>query len=329
LPSALARLPEQFFTRLLAAAAAERSRPGVPFADLGRGNPDAPPPAHAIAALTAAAQEQTAAVHGYPPFGGLPSLREAIAERYAADHGVTLDPEREVAVVPGTKTGIMLVALAAAGAGETVLLPDPGYPDYRSGVALAGAAATALPLDPAGAFQPDWAAVAGLSPALTVLNYPSNPCAACVRDGTFETAVAYAADRGGWLLHDLAYDGLAFDGHRARSVLEADGARDVAVELWSPSKAYGMAGWRIGFCVGNAELVGRVQALIDHTTAACGPACSAASRRRCAATRRRSASAATRTPGGATCSSGRCARPVRSSPRPRGRSTRGGACPRG
>jgi aspartate/methionine/tyrosine aminotransferase len=100
-----------------------------------------------------------------------------------------------------------------------------------------------------------------------VLNYPSNPCATCVRAGTFARAAAWARERGAWLLHDLAYDGLAFDGHRARSVLEVPGARDVAVELWSPSKAYGMAGWRIGFLVGNAELVARVQALIDHVTA--------------------------------------------------------------
>src|SRR4051812_37395200 len=107
-PPALERLPEQYFTRLLAAAAAERARPGEPFADLGRGNPDIAPPAHAVEALRAAASERVAAVHGYPPFGGLPSLKEAIAERYAADHGVTLDPATEVAVIPGTKTGIIL-----------------------------------------------------------------------------------------------------------------------------------------------------------------------------------------------------------------------------
>jgi aspartate/methionine/tyrosine aminotransferase len=100
-----------------------------------------------------------------------------------------------------------------------------------------------------------------------ILNYPSNPCATCARPGTFEAAVAWAAERGAWVLHDLAYDRLTFDGHEARSVLQADGARDVAVELWSPSKVYGMAGWRIGFLVGAAEVVGRVKALVDHATA--------------------------------------------------------------
>ena len=263
----LQRLPEQYFMRLLATIAEARSRPGERLVDLGRGNPDIPPPEHVRAAVAAAALEPTLPVHGYPPFSGHPSLREAIARRYVADHGVELDPEREVAVVPGTKTGIMLVALATAGAGDVVLLPDPGYPDYPSGVALAGARAVALPLDPQIAFQPDFDAVAGERPALTVLNYPSNPCATCAREGTFAAAARYVGERGGWLLHDLAYDRLTFDGHQARSVLSAEGARDVAVELWSPSKVYGMAGWRIGFLVGNAEIVGRVQTLIDHMTA--------------------------------------------------------------
>lgn len=267
-PDALARLPEQFFARLLASTAAARARPGSRFIDLGRGNPDMPPPAHALDALREAVGEvATPAVHGYPPFAGRPELKEAIAARYAADHGVVLDPEREVCVVPGTKTGIVLAAVATAGAGDTVLVPDPGYPDYLSGVALAGARPVALPLDASAAFQPDLDAVASERPALTILNFPGNPTATCERPGTFEEAVAFVRRRGGRLLHDLAYDGLVFDERPCRSVLEAEGARDVAAELWSPSKAYGMAGWRIGFLVGDAELVGRVQTLIDHTTA--------------------------------------------------------------
>lgn len=265
-PPALRRLPEQYFTSLLAATAAARALPGPRLIDLGRGNPDLPPPAHALEAVRAAVAEPAPAVHGYPPFGGRPQLREAIARRYAADHGVTLDPEREVAVVPGTKTGIVLAAVATAGPGDDVLVPDPGYPDYLSGVALAGARAVPLPLEPSAAFQPDLDAVAATRPALTILNYPANPCATCERPGTFEAAVAFARERGGWLLHDLAYDGLAFE-RPIRSVLEADGARDVAVELWSPSKTYGMAGWRIGFLVGCADVVARVQQLIDHGTA--------------------------------------------------------------
>jgi aminotransferase len=268
-PERLGRLPEQYFTRILAAAARARAQPGPRFIDLGRGNPDLPPPPWAVEALRAAALETaTPAVHGYPPFDGHPDLREAIAERYAADHGVTLDPDTEVAVVPGTKTGIMLACLATAQAGDAILLPDPGYPDYLSGAALAGARVAPLPLDATAGFQPDLDAVPrDLPVALAVLNYPSNPCAVCEHDGTFEAAVAFAHDRGCALLHDLAYGFLAFDGRRARSVLEVDGARDTAIELWSPSKVYGMAGWRVGFAVGAPELVARIQLLLDHLAA--------------------------------------------------------------
>jgi L-glutamine---4-(methylsulfanyl)-2-oxobutanoate aminotransferase len=270
-PPLFARLPEQYFTRIVSAAVAARNAPGPPLIDLGRGNPDLPPPAHAIEALRAAALEvDTIAVHGYPPFQGHPDLRAAIAERYRADHGVELDPEREVAVVPGTKTAIMLATLAAAGPGDGVLLPDPGYPDYRSAVALAAAREVPLPLDPTAGHQPDFDAVpAGERDRarLLVLNYPSNPCAVCARPGTFDAAVAFARAHGCWLLNDLAYGFLAFDGRRGASVLESDGAREVAVELWSPSKIYGMAGWRVGFAVGAPEIVGRIKALLDHTAA--------------------------------------------------------------
>lgn len=260
-PPPLTRLPPQFFTGVLAAAARERTLPGPPVIDLGRGNPDLPPPPHAVAALQAALPT----TGGYPPFQGTPALREALAARYEQDHGVTLNPDREIALVPGTKTGIMLVVLAAAAAGETVLLPDPGYPDYRSAVALAGAHEAPLPLRADAGWQPDFDAAPDA--ALTVLNFPSNPCAVNAAPGTFEAAVERVTARGGWLLNDLAYGFLSFDGVRARSLLEVPGARDCAVELWSASKVYGMAGWRAGFVVGNAELVGRVRTLVDHMTA--------------------------------------------------------------
>jgi len=270
-PPLFAALPEQYFAGILAAAAAARGQPGPPLVDLGRGNPDLPPPGHAVEALRAAAANTAGvAIHGYPPFSGLPELRAAIAEHYAREHGVALDPDREVAVVPGTKTGIMLATLAAAGPRDGVLLPDPGYPDYRSAVALADAHEVALPLDPTARHQPDLDAVPAAErdrARLLVLNYPSNPCAVCAAPGTFAAAVAFAHAHGTWLLNDLAYGFLAFDGRRAESVLEIEGARDVAIELWSPSKIYGMAGWRIGFAVGAAELVGRIQTLLDHTTA--------------------------------------------------------------
>jgi L-glutamine---4-(methylsulfanyl)-2-oxobutanoate aminotransferase len=260
-PELLGRLPEQFFTGILKAAAEARAQPGERFIDLGRGNPDLPPPPAAIEAVREAMLHVAdPSVHGYPPFQGMPALREAIAARYRADYGVELDPEVEVAVIPGTKTGIMLVCLACAGPGDDILLPDPGYPDYHSGVALAGARAAALPLEESAGWQPSFDGVHG---ALVALNYPSNPCAILAADGVMEEAVAWAHAKGAWIVHDIAYGFLGFE-RRVRSVLEVPGAREVATELWSPSKIYGMAGWRVGFLVGNAEIVGRVKTLLDH-----------------------------------------------------------------
>ena len=223
-------LPEQFFTGILAESARAAKAPGAPFISLGRGNPDLPPPPHAIEALqAAAAQTATPAVHGYPPFGGHADLRVAIAQVIAPTTASSSTPSAKIAVIPGTKTGIMLACMATAGDGDAILLPDPGYPDYLSGAALAGARVVALPLRAANGFQPDFeeAGAAVASPALTVLNYPSNPTGAVEAPGTFEAAVAFAHERGAWLLNDMAYGFLAFDGHRARSILKVDGARHV------------------------------------------------------------------------------------------------------
>jgi aminotransferase len=255
------RLPEQFFTGILKAAAEARAQPGERFIDLGRGNPDLPPPAEAIEAVREAMLHVAdPTVHGYPPFQGLPELREAIAAHYRAQYAVDLDPEREVAVVPGTKTGIMLVTLACANPGDDVLLPDPGYPDYHSAAALAGARVAALPMEESAGWQPSFEGARG---ALMALNFPSNPCAVLAADGTLEAAVAWGHAQGSRIVHDIAYGFLGF-ARRARSILEVPGAREVATELWSPSKIYGMAGWRVGFLVGNADVVGRVKTLVDH-----------------------------------------------------------------
>lgn len=148
-PDRIRRLPEQYFTSLLARVAAVAAEEGEPLLDLGRGNPDVPPPQHVVEALVDTARLPTSAVHGYAPFAGLPGLREALAARYAGVYGVELDPTLEVAVVPGTKTALVEVALCVAQRGDRIALPDPGYPDYRSAVALAGAEHVPLPLDDA------------------------------------------------------------------------------------------------------------------------------------------------------------------------------------
>ncbi|MBA2383615.1 MAG: aminotransferase class I/II-fold pyridoxal phosphate-dependent enzyme, partial [Actinobacteria bacterium] len=179
-------------------------------------------------------------------------------------YGVELDPQREVAVLPGTKTALVEVALCAAGPGDAIALPDPGYPDYNSAVALAGAERVALPLEDG---TPAWDALEERPPALVYLNYPSNPTAAAAPEGVFADAVAYAARTGAAVLHDFAYGDLVFDGREPASFLAEPGAREVGVELFSCSKSYGMAGWRLGFVVGNAELVARVTWLQEHVRA--------------------------------------------------------------
>ena len=261
----LDRLPEQYFTSLLARVAEVAAEPGEPLIDLGRGNPDVPPPAHVVEALVASAREQTPAVHGYAPFAGLPELREAIAARYAGVYGVELDPHREVAVLPGTKTALVEVALCTAARGDRIALPDPGYPDYNSAVALAGADRVSLPLDDAG--RPEWDALDGEQPVLVYLNYPSNPTGAAAPDRVFAEAVAFARRTGAVVLHDFAYGDLVFDGRAPASFLTEPGAREVGVELFSLSKSYGMAGWRLGFVLGSAELVARVTWLQEHVRA--------------------------------------------------------------
>jgi aminotransferase len=266
-PDRLGRLPEQYFAGLLARVAEAARAGGEPLVDLGRGNPDVPPPQHVVEALRSAALESTSAMHGYAPFRGDPRLREAIAHRYATAYGVELDPEREVCVLPGTKTALVELVLAIAERGETVLLPDPGYPDYHSGAAFAAARVEALPLDRAAGWMPDFGAVPRSGVAAVYLNFPSNPCAVCAPDGLFDEAVGYGADTGAAIVHDFAYGDLVFDGRTPRSFLATPGAREVGVELFSMSKSYGMAGWRLGFVVGNSEIVERMNLLGDHMRA--------------------------------------------------------------
>jgi aminotransferase len=165
-------------------------------------------------------------------------------------------------VLPGTKTGIVELSLVLADEGETVRLPDPYYPDYPSGPAFAGAGLETFPLDPDAGWAPhldDVDAAAAL-----YLNYPSNPCAVCAPDGVFAAAVRWAERTGGAIVHDAAYIDLVYDGRAPASFLATPGAKDAGVEMWSMSKTYGMAGWRIGFVVGNAEIVERINVLNDH-----------------------------------------------------------------
>jgi aminotransferase len=260
-PDRLERLPQQYFAALLARVSAAAAKPGPPLIDLGRGNPDVPPPPHVAERLAAAAASRESQTHGYAPFSGLRTLKQAVADRYRAVYGVELDPEREIAVVPGTKTALVEVALCTAGHGDTIVLPDPGYPDYFSAVALAGARLAQLPIEP----RPDFSSAPHA--AALYLNYPSNPAALAAPDGVFADAVSYADRTGTLVLHDFAYGDLVFAGRAPASFLAEPGAREVGAELFSMSKSYGMAGWRLGFVVGNPELVRRLELLNDHVRA--------------------------------------------------------------
>jgi aminotransferase len=264
-PARLDRLPQQYFTALLARVAEAATAPGEPVIDLGRGNPEVGPPPHVVECLAAVAREQRA--HGYPPFRGLPELRKAIAARYRESYGVDVDPETEVAIVPGTKTALVELALVLAERGSAVLLPDPGYPDYPSGVALAAARLLPLRLDPRAGWAPRFDEAPRDDVSVVYLNYPSNPCAVAAPPGVFAAAVGFAEETGAAVVHDFAYGDLVFDGRRPESFLATPGAKDVGVEMFSMSKTYGMAGWRLGFVLGNAEIVERIDLLQDHARA--------------------------------------------------------------
>ena len=261
-PDRLDRLPPQYFVSLLARISAAAADGGPPILDLGRGNPETGPPAHVVEALRSAALDP--GVHGYAPIRGLPRLREAIAARYRDVYGVTLDPDTEVAMVPGTKAAHVELALALSDEGETLLFTDPYYPDYPSGAALAGAR------------RRDGSASAGArvgararygARGLRALpQLPVQPVRGLrAATGVFDDAVAWARRTGGAVVHDAAYIDIVFDGRRPQSFLSAAGAKDVGVEMWTMSKTYGMAGWRIGFVVGNAEIVERINLFNDHT----------------------------------------------------------------
>jgi L-glutamine---4-(methylsulfanyl)-2-oxobutanoate aminotransferase len=261
-PARIERLPQQYFGGLLARVTEHAGLDGEPLIDLGRGNPETGPPAHVVKALDEAAGLDIA--HGYAPFRSLPELRGALAERYRSVYGVELDPDAEVAVVPGTKTAVVELCLVLAEKGQAVVLPDPYYPDYPSGPALAGAEIAYVPLDPGNGWPPDFTQAPAENVAAVYLNYPSNPAAVAVPDGAFEESVAYAETTGAAVVHDFAYGDLVFDGRSPRSFLTTPGAKEVGVEMFSMSKSYGMAGWRVGFVVGNAEIVERINLLNDH-----------------------------------------------------------------
>ncbi|KOO49804.1 pyridoxal phosphate-dependent aminotransferase [Viridibacillus arvi] len=268
----LQQLPKQFFATLVqkvGAAVAE----GRDVINLGQGNPDQPTPPHIIKAMQEAViNPQT---HKYSPFRGLPEFKEAIAEFYAREYGVEIDANTEVAILFGTKIGVVELPIAIMNPGDSMLLPDPGYPDYWSGVALADVKFDTIPLLAENDFLPDYTTVSDEVKArakLMYLNYPNNPTGAVANLSFFDETVQFAKDHDIAVMHDFAYGAIGFDGEKPVSFLQAAGAKDVGVELYTLSKTYNMAGWRVGFAVGNAKLIEALNLVQDHLFVSLFPA---------------------------------------------------------
>src|ERR1700678_4451925 len=267
----LTRLPAYVFNITSELKAAARKR-GEDIIDFGMGNPDGATPKHIVDKLIEAAQRT--ATHRYSLSRGLPRLRKAICNWYKRRYDVDLDPETEAIVTIGSKEGIAHLCLAVLDDADTVAVPNPSYPIHIFGPVIAGSQVQSIALDGGDEatliekleyelprMQP--------RPKLLILNFPANPTTQCVSLEFFERLVPLCKELGIYLVHDLAYADLVFDGYRAPSVLEVPGAKDIAVEFFTLSKSYNMPGWRVGFMVGNPELVaalGLLKSYFDYGT---------------------------------------------------------------
>lgn len=251
--SRIESLPPYLFAELDKKLAVKRAA-GADIISLGVGDPDTPTPEHIVDALRKAAGDPS--THRYPSYYGSAEFRAAVAGWYARRFGVELDPETEVLALIGSKEGLAHLSVAFVDPGDEALVPDPGYPVYRIGTMLAGGTPIALPMVAELGFLPDLeVAPVGRRTRILWLNYPSNPTGAVAELDTFERAVAFARQHGLLLAHDAAYSEITYDGYAAPSVLQVRGGKDTAVEFGSLSKFFNMTGWRIGFCVGNAEAI--------------------------------------------------------------------------
>jgi len=241
---------------------------GEDVIDFGMGNPDQPTPQHVVDKLIETAQRGD--THRYSQSKGIPRLRKAICNWYQARYNVSLDPEQEAIVTLGSKEGLAHLALATTGPGDTILVPNPSYPIHPYGFVISGADIRHVPMHTDQQFFDELETAIRNSwptPKMLVLNFPSNPTTHCVELEFFERVVAVAKEYGIWVVQDLAYADLCFDGYEAPSILQVPGAKDIAVEFFSLSKSYNMPGWRVGFCCGNRELVGalaRMKSYLDY-----------------------------------------------------------------
>ncbi|WP_299200157.1 alanine transaminase [uncultured Amphritea sp.] len=267
--SRIDRLPPYVFNITAELKMAARRR-GEDIIDFSMGNPDGPTPPHIVEKLCTVAQRDD--THGYSTSRGIPRLRRAISRWYQDRYQVDIDPEEEAIVTIGSKEGLAHLMLATVDHGDTVLVPNPSYPIHIYGAVIAGAQVRSVPLIPGVDFFVELERAIRESipkPKMIILGFPSNPTAQCVELDFFERVVALAKEHNIIVVHDLAYADIVYDGWKAPSIMQVPGAKDVAVEFFTLSKSYNMAGWRIGFMVGNKELVhalARIKSYHDYGT---------------------------------------------------------------
>ena len=243
---------------------------GEDVIDFSMGNPDQPTPEHIVKKLVETANRED--THRYSQSKGIPRLRRAMAAWYKTRFEVDLDPETEVITTIGSKEGLAHLAMATLGPGDAVLVPNPAYPIHPYGFVIAGADIRHVPLLPGEDFFAELVKAIETSwprPKMLVLNFPANPTAMCVELNFFEKLVEIAKEHNIWVIQDIAYADIVFDGYVAPSILQVRGAKDIAVEFFSLSKSYNMPGWRVGFAAGNRELIGalaRIKSYLDYGT---------------------------------------------------------------
>lgn len=265
----ISRLPPYVFNIVNELKAKARAA-GEDIIDFGMGNPDQPTPQHIVDKLLEAAQRPD--THRYSVSKGIPRLRRAICNWYKTRFDVELNPESEAIVTIGSKEGLAHLALATLGPGDVVLVPNPAYPIHPYGVVIAGADLRHVPLIPnVDFFEELHKAIIDSwpKPKMLILNFPGNPTTQCVELDFFEKIIALAKEHAIWVVHDIAYVDIVFDGYKAPSILQIEGAKDIAVEFFSMSKSYNMPGWRVGFMCGNKALVSalaRIKSYLDYGT---------------------------------------------------------------
>ena len=265
----ISRLPPYVFNIVNELKAKARAA-GEDIIDFGMGNPDQPTPKHIVDKMVEATKRPD--THRYSMSKGIPRLRKAICNWYKTRFDVDLDPETEAIVTIGSKEGLAHLALATLGPGDVVLVPNPAYPIHPYGVVIAGADLRHVPMIPGGDFFDELQKAIVDSwpkPKMLILNFPGNPTSQCVELDFFEKIIAVAKEHNIWVVQDIAYADIVFDGYKAPSILQVKGAKDIAVEFFSMSKSYNMPGWRVGFMCGNKELVSalaRIKSYLDYGT---------------------------------------------------------------